>query len=172
MSRRLKKTKKRKTDTLNCPAASSTVFASRVESPNWNILQTASLQQLDRAPGLDHFLLLPEWRCETSLWTPQWGLWVGRWREKGEKRGVARCQVLPVTGHPIATETWVRGRAGEGRSGRARAPSSGAAGLWHELPARWAAALGMLEERSRTQWPSNAHTGSHSNNNKALCAPS
>lgn len=53
---------------------------------------------------------------------------------KPERReeGVARCQVLTVTGHPIAKETWVRGHAGEeeGRSGRARAPSSGAAGAF------------------------------------------
>lgn len=52
-------------------------------------------------------------------------------KERGED-GVARCQVLTVTGHPIATETWVRGHsvggaARGGGKGRARAPSSGAA---------------------------------------------
>lgn len=53
-------------------------------------------------------------------------------KERGEEDGVARCQVLTVTGHPIATETWVRGHsvggaARGGGKGRARAPSSGAA---------------------------------------------
>lgn len=67
--------------------------------------------------------------------TPRWGLWG---RENREKKGedeedrVARCQVLTVTGHPIATETWVRGHsvggaARGGEKGRACAPSSGAA---------------------------------------------
>lgn len=53
-------------------------------------------------------------------------------RGEDEEDGVARCQVLTVTGHPIAMETWVRGHsvggaARGGGKGRARAPSSGAA---------------------------------------------
>lgn len=47
-----------------------------------------------------------------------------------------------------------RGARGGGHVLRA----AGLPKLWHELPARWAAALEMPDERSRTQWPSNAHT--------------
>lgn len=84
----------------------------------------------------------------------------GRWREKGEKKRWGGGQVpgAPCDGTPHRhRDTGQRARGG-GCLGRARAPSSRAARLWHELLARWAAVLGTLEERSRTQWPSNTHT--------------
>lgn len=105
-------------------------------------------------PAARRPLLFSEWRSETSFRTPHPTLTV----QPG-----ARCSLWWDAPSP-------RRHGSGGERGRARALSSGAAWLGHELPARWAAALGMLAERSGTQWPSN--TQALSNNNTALCAAS
>ena len=127
--------------------------------------------------GLDHFLLFPWMKMWNFITDPPTRPREGEMeREKrGEERGGgwpgARCSLWRDT--PPTTETRVRGHeGGSGARGGHALLAAGRPELWHELPARWAAALGMLEERSRIQWPSNAHTGSLSNNNTALCAAS
>lgn len=112
--------------------------------------------------------------------TPRWGLWGRENREKKEEKTKktgwpgARCSLWRDTPSPRRHGSggirW-EGLLGAGGRGGRVLRAAGRPKLWHELPACWAGALEMLDERSRTQWPSNAHTGSPGNNNKALCAP-
>lgn len=108
----------------NSPAGRRKAFSQELKHPS-TCWQRSRLGPLPVAPWMKMWNFIiepPDEACEG-------GKTEKRKRRRRRRRG---GQVLTVTGHPIATETWVRGHsvggAARGRGkGRARAPSSGAA---------------------------------------------
>lgn len=170
---RTRRKQKTTAHTSNCPAESSTesTSLSRIPGLKYSNCSTAAAWSRSR-PGP-----LP-----VALWMKMWNFIVdpptkpvregGGWdRDRKERRGGGQVPGAPCDGTPHRHGDMGQGARGEGFAGRARALSCGAAGLWHELPARWAAALGMLEERSRTQWPSKrTHSLSQQQQQGSVCA--